>query len=163
VEHQQAIAQALRDIDPSAFLLADHAWLRVVLDALDPGSGQYVDLHEKLEQLVPSIELHIRQEEEFFFPAVEPVMKELGTGSTEDMYGEHDAIRIRIDELFRAFHSPTDINRAYDSFVRSLLVHFENEEELIFAEAPSHLSEMTRREVIAQIEASMTRGFGQQG
>ena len=122
--------------DPAALLIADHAWLRLVLDELQPLShqaGRFIALRDDILELAPAIEAHIRLEEDAFFPAIEPIMRELGQGSTEDMYGEHDGIRIRIDELLRAFHSTEDVAQAYANFSRSLVVHFDNEEELIFA------------------------------
>jgi hypothetical protein len=80
-------------------------------------------------------------------------MEELGQGSTFDMYGEHDAIRIRADELQTAIAGGLGIDGAFSAFARSLLIHFENEEELIFAEAPGHLDPDARVEILAKFAA----------
>jgi len=138
--HAAARAAAAEANDPAALLIADHEWLRLVVDELRPMSqqaGQFNALRDDILQLAAAIELHIRLEEDAFFPAIEPIIRKLGQGSTEDMYGEHDGIRIRIDELLRSFHLSGDVTHAYLNFVRSVVVHFDNEEELIFAKAHS--------------------------
>jgi iron-sulfur cluster repair protein YtfE (RIC family) len=155
-DHAAAVGDALAASDPAALLLADHAWLRTVLDELETTAGDGgnpTELRDQMLELAPLIDLHIRREEQALFPALEPIMLRLRRGSTEDMYGEHDAIRIRIDELFAAFHGPIDVAQAFDNLARSLLVHFENEEELIFADVPAELSIEERREVMAKLLA----------
>ena len=152
----EKIRSAVSEDDPTAFLLAEHDWLRDVLDVYRnelQTPGRLAEIHAAMLDLKPKLELHIRREEEAFFPAIEEFMQESGQGSTFDMYGEHDAIRIRMEELLRALDRPSMESSAYSAFSRSLLVHFENEEELIFAEAPSHLSESARRDVLRQFEA----------
>lgn len=147
----QAIAAAEAANDPAGLLLAEHEWLRQVLDELQPLSlqaGRFSQLREDILELAPVLDTHIKLEEDAFFPAIEPIMRRLGRGSTEDMYGEHDAIRIRIDELLAVFHTTGDVATAYANFVRSLVVHFENEEELIFADAPQHLDVPTRQQIL---------------
>jgi len=154
-DHETARLAAEEANDPAALLLADHAWLRLVIDELQPLSqqaGQFIQLRENVLELAPAIEAHIRQEEEAFFPAIEQIMRELGQGSTEDMLGEHDAIRIRIDELLKAFHTAADVGHAYANFARSLLVHFDNEEELIFEEAPKRLDWETRQQLLERFK-----------
>jgi iron-sulfur cluster repair protein YtfE (RIC family) len=151
LEADIAVAQAASD--PTAFLLADHAWLRALLDEYRPFARRgenLAEIHEGIQELKPRLDLHIRREEEVYFPAVEDFMRESGQGSTFDMYGEHDAIRIRLDELLISLDRQSGVADAYAAFSRALLVHFENEEELIFAEAPAHLSEATRHELIAK-------------
>ncbi len=78
-------------------------------------------------------------------------MTEAGQGSTVDMYGEHDAIHIRHDELLQALDTGGDIARAAANFRRSLTVHFDNEEELIFAEAPRWLPEEANRSILDKL------------
>ena len=147
---------AMEDGDPTAILLADHEWLRDLLDEyrrrLDK-PGSLAEVHAAILELKPRLELHIRREEEAYFPAVEDFMRESGQGSTFDMYGEHDAIRIRLDELLRALDQQSMESHAYGAFSRSLLIHFENEEELIIAEAPEHLTDAARRDILKQFEA----------
>jgi hemerythrin-like domain-containing protein len=139
--------------DPTAILLADHEWLRNLLEAyrLQVRKGeQLAEVHAAMQDLKPRLELHIRREEDAYFPAVEGFMQESGQGSTFDMYGEHDAIKIRLEQLLVALDRASGANDAYGALSRSLLIHFENEEELIFAEAPSHLSDVARRAVLQQ-------------
>jgi hemerythrin-like domain-containing protein len=136
--------------DPTAYLLAEHEWTRVVLDDLHGrlgagGPGLSMDDAEALKHFV---DLHIRREEEVFFPALEPIVRAMGLGSTEDMYGEHDAIRIRLEELEDAI-ARSHLNEDHLAALRrSLLVHFDNEEELLFYEPASRLSEELRQNVI---------------
>jgi hypothetical protein len=144
--------QAMEALDPTAFLLADHVWLRAVLTAyrsLVRIDGERDAVREGMEELSVALDLHIRREEEVYFPAVEDVMVELGQGSTFDMYGEHDAIRIRLEELLKTLRDgvPGAVS-AFGALSRSLLIHFENEEELIFAEVPERLSEETCRVIL---------------
>ena len=148
-----ATEAAIEAVDPTAYLLADHDWLRSLIEiyrglaVVEAERGRVkVDAVEILRLL----DIHIRKEEEAYFPAIEGVMEELGQGSTFDMYGEHDAIRIRFDELLTALEKGSGIGGAYGALARSLLIHFENEEELIFAEAPEHLSQDTRAEILAK-------------
>jgi len=142
--------------DPTAVLLADHEWLRGLLEEYRPlvnRGERLTEVHAAMFELRPRLELHIRREEEAYFPAVEEFMKESGQGSTFDMYGEHDAIKIRLGQLLTALDRQSGAADAYAALTRSLLVHFENEEELIFADAPAHLSDTARREVLRQFEA----------
>jgi iron-sulfur cluster repair protein YtfE (RIC family) len=150
--------QAVADVDPTAYLLADHDWLRSVLEAYRPVVGNSVErkrIHGDVLELQTALDLHIRREEDAYFPAIENVMEELGQGSTFDMYGEHDAIRIRLDELLQALSEGIGAPGAFAAFVRSLVIHFENEEELLFADAPSHLS-MERRHQVLDLILKMT-------
>jgi hypothetical protein len=153
VEKRRAFAEAG---DPTAILLADHEWLRDLLDeyrAYVANPARLSEVHAAMLEVRPRLELHIRREEEAYFPAIEAFMQESGQGSTFDMYGEHDAIRIRIEELLVALDGQSGASRAYGAFARSLLIHFDNEEELIFSEAPKHLTEQARQEVITQFRA----------
>jgi iron-sulfur cluster repair protein YtfE (RIC family) len=137
--------------DPTALLLADHEWLRTVIEEyrVKVRSPELLaEVHKAMLELKPALELHIKREEEAYFPALEEYMQESGQGSTFDMYGEHDAIKIRMEQLLQALHQPAGARDAYSALARSLLVHFENEEELIFAEAPSHLTDEARRSIL---------------
>jgi hemerythrin-like domain-containing protein len=147
---------AIEATDPVAILLADHEWLRDVLEVYRAQIQRGEDLaevHGAVRELKPRLDLHIRREEEAFFPAIETYMQESGRGSTFDMYGEHDAIRIRMDELLIALDQNVSTNAVFGAFARSILIHFENEEELIFAEAPEHLSRESRREILDKFTA----------
>jgi hemerythrin HHE cation binding domain-containing protein len=145
--------KALNAVDPTEFLLAEHAWLRSVMSTYRTviRDGECASLVADVEDLSAALELHIRREEEAYFPAVEDVMAELGQGSTFDMYGEHDAIRIRMGELLKTLaEGMPSAGSAFGAFSRSLLIHFENEEELIFAEVPEHLSDETRQDILQE-------------
>lgn len=155
-ELHEKISAATEAEDPTAILLADHEWLRNLLEVYRPQvrkGEQLGDVHTAVRELKPRLDLHIRREEEAYFPAVEDFMQESGQGSTFDMYGEHDAIRIRLEQLLVALDRQSGAGDAYSALSRSLLIHFENEEELIFADAPAHLSQAARREILAKFEA----------
>ncbi|HXF51602.1 MAG TPA: hemerythrin domain-containing protein [Dehalococcoidia bacterium] len=142
--------------DPTAFLLADHEWLRDLLETYRSAlksEDRLDEVRAAMVELRPLLDVHIRLEEEAYFPAIEPLMKEIGQGSTFDMYGEHDAIRIRFDQLLEALERGNGAAAAYAALARSLLVHFENEEDLIFAEAPKHLTPEARREVLDKFDS----------
>jgi hemerythrin-like domain-containing protein len=150
------IAQASEANDPTAILLAEHEWLRGLLDEYHApvSRGERLgEIHEAIEALKPHLDLHIRREEEVYFPAVEAFVLASGRGSTVDMYGEHDAIRIRLDELMVALNRQTNEGQAYGAFSRSLLAHFDNEEELVFVDAPDQLSQEARSEILKQFSA----------
>jgi hypothetical protein len=151
-----ATRQAAEAVDPTAYLLADHAWMRTVIDAYRGLVGVATErarVRADAAELLRLLDLHIRKEEEAYFPAIEEIMLELGQGSTFDMYGEHDAIRIRFDELLQALDEGTGAGTAYPALSRALLIHFENEEELIFAEAPQHLSSDACAEILTRFAA----------
>lgn len=153
---EEKTRDAIAATDPTAFLLAEHAWLRELLDAYraQARSGEQPgEVLEAMREMQPMLELHIRYEEEAYFPAIEDLMQEAGQGSTFDMYGEHDAIKIRLEQLLAALEGRSGVAAAYGAFSRSLLVHFENEEELIFAEVPTRLSEDARRDVLQAFDA----------
>jgi len=142
--------------DPTAFLAADHDWLRGLLVEFRPlvrRPDQIENIRTAMMELKLRLNLHIRREEEAYFPAIEDFMQESGQGSTFDMYGEHDAIHIRLDQLLEALEANSDVSDSFAAFSRSLLIHFENEEELIFAEATAHLSVEASRQVLSQFEA----------
>lgn len=146
--------------DPTAFLLADHEWLRDLLETYRSAmksDDRLEEVRAAMVELQPLLDIHIRLEEEAHFPAIEPLMKETGQGSTFDTsfdtYGEHDAIRTRFGQLLEALERGSEAAAAYAALARSLLVHFENEEDLIFAEAPRHLTPEARREVLDKFDS----------
>lgn len=142
--------------DPTALLLADHDWLRDLLETYRErvrSDERLKEVYEAIRELKPRLELHIRREEEAYFPAIEEFIVESGQGSTFDMYGEHDAIKIRLEQLLTALERQSGVVDAYGALRRSLLIHFENEEDLIFREAPQHLTMEARREVMRRFEA----------
>ncbi len=144
---------ATEAIDPTGYLLSEHSWRRDVVEVYRKLAGLEAErarVQTDAAQLMRQLELHIRKEEDAYFPAIEPVMVELGQGSTFDMYGEHDAIRIRLDELTKALSEGSGVGSAYAAFARALLIHFDKEEDLIFVEAPQHLSEETCRTILEQ-------------
>jgi hemerythrin-like domain-containing protein len=154
-EHRSTVEAAKALADPTGVLLADHEWVRYLLKefrkpASSPdGGGELLEFCSSFE---PLLDLHIRQEEEAYFLVVEPYVLRLTEGSTEDMYGEHDAIRVALSDLLAALARQHEVAVAYSALERSLLVHFENEEELVFAEAPSQLSHGERLEILERFE-----------
>lgn len=151
---------ATRAADPTACLQADHDWLRAALEVYRPLARSDESLDEvqaAVLALKPRLELHILREEEAYFPALEEFMREAGQGSMFDMYGEHDMINIRLEQLLRALDTRSAVGGAYSEFARALSIHFENEEDLIFEEAPSHLTEEASRTVLDQFEALAAR------
>jgi hypothetical protein len=104
-ELEAKVRAATEALDPTAVLLADHEWLRALLDEYHSNAGNGEDLERlqlAIRELKPKLDLHIKREEEAYFPAVEAFVQALGRGSTVDMYGEHDAIHIRLDQLLTA-------------------------------------------------------------
>ncbi len=155
-ELEVEIAHANEAVDPTAILLAEHVWLRALLSGYHESVSKgerLAEIHSSIEALKPLLELHIKREEEVYFPAVEAFVLESGRGSTIDMYGEHDAIRIRIDELLMALGGASHAPAAFAAFSRSLLNHFDNEEELIFTDTPQRLSLVSRNQILAKFRA----------
>lgn len=149
------IAAARRSNDPTGVLLAEHEWLRSILDEYQRKTQDGQDTaatFATMQALGPLLNLHILREEEAYFPAVEEFVHKAGQGSTTDMYGEHDAIRIRHDELLSSLERRGMAGEAFAAFSRALLVHFENEEELVFAEAPQHLTEESRLRILTRFD-----------
>lgn len=152
------VAAAASSNDPTAYLLAEHAWVRDVLDDMrervkDSGSLSSDDI----EQFGAMIDLHIRREEEAYFPLLEPIVQAMRIGTTEEMYGEHDAIRICMEGMQDSVARVSDLNSPLAALRRSLLVHFENEEELLFYEPAGRLTDDARREILAGFAALEAR------
>jgi hemerythrin-like domain-containing protein len=154
------LAVAVQANDPTGFLLADHEWTRDILDVFRASAvnGALMLSTEDVEELVSFIDLHIRREEDAYFPALESIVRQMRLGSTEEMYGEHDAIRICLEELQHAVARRDEVTSQLAALRRSLLVHFENEEELYFREPASRLTDEARREVITGFEALAKAG-----
>ena len=152
---EKAQAESIAEGDATAFLMAEHDWLRSALLEMKAtvGRKEFEPLQASLSSISERLDLHIRKEEEVFFPAIEPQMLEAGQGSTFDMYGEHDAIRIRRDQLVRALASQADIAGSFAAFERSITIHFENEEDLIFADAPGWLTKEQGSDLIQKMQA----------
>ena len=152
---EAAQLEAVNSGDATAFLMAEHDWLRSVLEEMKArvSGRQFELLRTSLPSVSQRLDLHIRKEEEVPFPAIEPQMLESGQGSTFDMYGEHDAIRIRRDELVRALEAQSDISGSFAALERSITIHFDNEEDLIFADAPGWLTQEQGAILIQQMQA----------
>jgi len=155
----EAQQEATNAGDATGFLIAEHEWLRAALydlrsmaETADADAGAEA-FGAYLGEVSAQLDLHIRKEEEVFFLAIEPQMLEEGQGSTFDMYGEHDAIRIRRDELVAAVGKRAGIRGAFASFARSITVHFENEEELVFADAPGWITKEQGADLISKMQA----------
>ena len=162
-DHKRARTKAIEAVDPASYLLADHAWLRSVLgdlEHLSDESGRLGELHAGILELAPLIDTHIRLEEEAFFPAIEEFVRKSRRGSTEDMYGEHDAIRIRLEQLLAALsHYGSTASAELAAFSRSLLNHFDNEEELLFTDLLDQLSDATRQDVLSKFASISEANF----
>lgn len=155
--YERALGIAVSNDDPTAVLLAEHAWLRSILLELDKAlrrdtSADRPRLRSQLEPLRGLLELHIRREEDLYFPAVEPLLGSGGKEAIADMYGEHDAIRIRFDQFAEALHAGQEVAPALRGLEKSLVVHFDNEEELIFEEVAGRLTRESGRELVASMQ-----------
>lgn len=137
--------------DPTAYLFAEHMWTRGVLEELRTKLEKSGISSAEVDELARFIDLHIRREEEAYFPALEPIVVKMRL-STFEMYGEHDAIRIRIEEFQDAIARGRDLTSALAALRRALVVHFDNEEELFFYEPAEQLTQEARRQVLAQFE-----------
>jgi hemerythrin-like domain-containing protein len=155
--YERELEIAVANDDPTAVLLAEHAWLRSILAELDRGqrrdtSADRPGLRSQLEPLRGLLELHIRKEEDLYFPAVQSLLGVRGEQAIADMYGEHDAIRIRYDQFADALHAGQEVAHELSSLEKSLVVHFDNEEELIFEEVSGRLTRESGRELVASMQ-----------
>ncbi|GBD13559.1 hypothetical protein HRbin24_01591 [bacterium HR24] len=131
---------ACRAGDPTGILMADHEWLRPALAELRARARDGVDA-SALERLVSAIwevvDSHSRVEEELYFPAVDRLLAEAGRPNpmVMAMAAEHDALPDRRRQLLEALAAGRDPLPAIDAFSRALLVHFDNEEDLVFEDA----------------------------
>lgn len=160
---EEKVRLAIAAGDPTAYLLAEHQWLRDLLDAYRSqarAGDQLAEVLAAMREMKPLLEMHIRYEEEAYFPALEDFMQEAGQGSMFDLYGEHDVIKLRLEQLLDALATGSGSGSAYGAFSHSLIVHFENEEDLIFAEAPGHLSADAGREILQAFAALKDQSSG---
>ncbi len=135
----QATEQAARDGDPVGILMAEHEWLRSIIAETDRSldEGASLGSQERREQqavIWGHIDSHIRKEEEAVFPALDVAFADIGRTDvqSEDMYGEHDAIRMRYEQLQDVLDAGKEPDTAYRHLWRALTIHFDNEEEYLF-------------------------------
>ena len=141
-EFQAQSAAASAAGDPVALLLAEHEWLRSIIietdkrldGGLDLGSEQYRQRQQVIWSIIDS---HIHKEEDVVFPALDGLFAENERSDiqTETMYGEHDAIRIRFEDLQEVLDVGEDPRQAFRHLWKALTVHFDNEEQYIFEPA----------------------------
>jgi iron-sulfur cluster repair protein YtfE (RIC family) len=131
------------------------------LEGTDPeGARTALDVVAKvLAFLDMALESHIRQEEEALFP---PLRAKLGRSNhlIDEMVGEHEQVRLRCEKVRAVLlavssgpHAPTDgvspppqvvpvasLGKPVRMLLRTLRVHFQNEERVVFPLAGQCLS-----------------------
>jgi iron-sulfur cluster repair protein YtfE (RIC family) len=132
--------EAYRKGEATAILLADHDWLRAALAELRPralAAGERADLEALAESIWQGIQEHSQVEEQIYFPGVERLLAEAGRHNpmVQAMAAERDALPERYRQLQQSLALSTELLPAIDAFARALLVHFDNEEDLVFEEA----------------------------
>ncbi|GBD13720.1 hypothetical protein HRbin24_01759 [bacterium HR24] len=156
---------AYRAGDATGILMADHDWLRPALAELRSRARDGADA-SVLQRLAGAVwevvDGHSRVEEEVYFPAVDRLLAEAGRPNpmVMAMAAEHDALPDRHRRLVEALAAGKDPLPAIDAFSRALLIHFDNEEDLVFEDAREALQgEEGRR--LAQAMAAFL-GIGEQ-
>lgn len=136
-----SLAERRRDTyrrnDPTATLVAEHEWLENALIALRTMASCPGRMGPGLTTVFRELEIHIRKEEDVYFPALAVAYKAAGRhkGLIDDMIGEHDGIRVRREELESAIAGQRPLDRAIAAFNHALAVHFEHEEDWVLAGA----------------------------
>jgi hemerythrin-like domain-containing protein len=136
--------------DPTAMLMVDHEWLRAALAELRQRALSGVEAAEFAEVVGlvwQVVDEHSRLEEELYLDAVDEALSRHGRQNpmVQAMKAEHDALPDRYRQLQAALSGQGDVVRALDGLTRALLVHFDNEEDLVFQEAQEVVTGETGR------------------
>lgn len=156
-EFARDLAQARANEDPTALLLADHKWLRTALRQLETllaesGEAAISALRDDLGEMATLIAVHMRQEEDAYFPAVRPLVSEEARKWIATAYPEHDTIRDCQEDFLNDIDEGTSLSIDFRAYQSALSQHFTNEEEFIFPEVPAILAKDAAKRLLAEME-----------
>jgi hemerythrin HHE cation binding domain-containing protein len=120
-------------MDPRQLLKRQHREVRALFKQIENAKGRQA--RSLLEELATNLELHMRLEEEFFYPAIQ----ELSARGAEDMameaFEEHGVVKLVLKQLPRV--DPSDERFHAKMTVLQELVehHVEEEEKEMFKQA----------------------------
>ncbi len=128
---------------PAAALLAEHAWLEEALLSLAELAGERTAFLDAFGTVAAVLALHIRKEEEVYFPPLREAYATLGRDAAviDEMLGEHDGIALRRQAVESAPDEPGALERALRGLTHALAVHFENEEESVLRDGDGILGD----------------------
>lgn len=150
--------------DPTAALLAEHAWLEeAVLALADIAGGDPPVFLDAFGTLAAVLALHIRKEEGQYFPALREAYAGRGRDAAviDEMVGEHDGIALRRQAVESAPDEPGALERVVRGLTHALAVHFENEEELVLGDGTEVLGD--RNGAVVAGFRSLDRGRSSRG
>ena len=154
--YQSEFGRAAATGDPTGILLADHNWIRTVLDELtrrmtaDPSSIR--EPLSDLRHMAKMLDTHIRQEEDVYFPEVRPLVSDRARTWIAAAFPEHEVIRMTEDDFLEAIERRRDLVTDFRAFHSALVQHLDNEEEFIFPEVTANLNEeMARALAVAML------------
>lgn len=143
--------------DPTALLMSEHNWLRTVLASVEKvlridAETALASLESNLQKVKAFMYVHIRKEEDIYFPALESQLAAEGLAvDLQSLYAEHDAVQEWQDRFLHTLISAKGVLPAFYSFHNALVRHFNNEEELVFERAPAMLTPEAGREMVEKM------------
>lgn len=129
--------------DATAILARDHAQLRRLLDELAVAAAER-DLDRKKElfrELKAALHLHVRQEEEVFYPAVMKLRSAVARVQVKEALEEHQAVDSIVAEIDQTEPDESEYDAKLDGLRASVERHIGEEEQAMFAEARNHLTD----------------------
>lgn len=142
--------------DPTAMLVADHNWIRTIFDEMTrrmaADQSSIAELLPGLKEMAAALEVHIRQEEDIYFPAVKPLVSDRARTWIAAAFPEHEVIRMTEDDFLDAVERRKDLDTDFRSFQSALIQHLDNEEEFIFPEVTANLDREAARGVALQMQ-----------
>lgn len=141
--YEREMSEAAAAGDPTSMLVADHKWMRTIFDEMTHrmanDQSSIAELLPGLKEMAAALEVHIRQEEDIYFPAVKSLVSGRAKTWIAAAFPEHEVIRMTEDDFLDAVERRKDLARDFRSFHSALIQHLDNEEEFIFPEVTADL------------------------
>lgn len=148
-------------------LMAQAGALEAALTVDVPTRDRWVVLSWTLKGLHPSLELHLRKEEETLFPALQRVMGE-NAGAVTLLKEQHHELRAALRHLAELIQDAENLNwigiqLAAEGFVDLLEDHEKKEEKLLIHVLEKNLKPKARAELAEEFQRVAQRVYVEEG
>jgi hemerythrin-like domain-containing protein len=154
--YEREMSDAAAAGDPTAMLMADHNWIRTIFDEMTRrmanDQSSIAELLPGLKEMATALDVHIRQEEDVYFPAVKPRVSGRAKTWIAAAFPEHEVIRMTEDDFLDAVERRRDLTTDFRSFHSALIQHLDNEEEFIFPEVTANLDHEAARGLTLEMQ-----------
>lgn len=158
--YEREMTQATHAEDPTAMLVADHNWLRTIFDEMTrrmtSDQSTIGELLPGLKDMAMVLDVHIRQEEDIYFPEVKPLVSDRARTWIAAAFPEHEVIRMTKGDFLDSVERRKDLTTDFRSFHSALIQHLDNEEEFIFPEVVANLDNAAARGLAREMQRLAT-------